>query len=335
MSVEKWIQLDVDQIEPVEVTPFEKARIKKQLLGTSIRSFKWRPLAASAIAAIGVTTVLGFSFPTVAAQIPFMSHVMAYFQDTNTEGYETYSTDIGLSQSSGGIEILVDKAVYDGTNVTIAFAINAEEAGQTIGVTTLQGTSIDGADGLSGSTELMRLGNDQYAGLAIIAPDFERGTPEHVQVNWEPVLLTADSASIEGDWSFEIALERIMGDVQLLNQVVKNDDVAFTLQSLERTPVSTVIEYEQVASTELLENWEFVTPSFRVSDDLGNVYLDEESGSGVASEEGALFTGSSSFGAIDEQATELIIVPLIQASAGSGKGREVMELEPIRVALSK
>lgn len=334
MSMEKWIELNTEEIELAEVTELEKRRIKQHLGVTTKPKRSWRPLLGSGVAAAGLLMVLGFSFPTVAAQIPFMSQVMSYFQDTDTEGYERYSSEIGMSQSSGDIEVLVDQAVFDGTSVTIAFAVDAKE--KEISLVTLQETSVKDANGLSGSTELIPLGDGTYAGLAIVTPDFKGETsPRDVQLTWNPLLYTPDGENVEGDWSFDLSLARIDGDIQLMNQVVQNADIRFTLTSMEQTPVSTIIAYEQLTEPEFLAEWGFISPMFRAYDDLGNVYLDEESGSGVASKEGTVFKGTSSFGAIDEEATTLTIVPLIMASQGSGAGHEVIELEPLTIELNE
>ena len=58
---------------------------------------------------------------------------------------------------------------------------------------------------------------------------------------------------VKGDWSFDFSLERLEGDLQLVNETVQHKDVNFTLQSVEFTDVSTVIAYEQVVTDELLE----------------------------------------------------------------------------------
>lgn len=90
-----------------------------------------------------------------------------------------------------------------------------------------------------------------------------------------------------------------------------------------------------MVTDELLKSWESVTPVFRVSDDLGHVYLDELSGGGMSHDNGKTFKGTTEFGKIQEGASQLIIQPIEIASLNFGKGHIEIELDPIVIELNQ
>lgn len=342
MSMKEWMDLDINQLELLEVDDLEKARVKKHVLNKRKKSPIWRNMVISAALGLSALTVAtGFAFPSLASQIPFMDHVISYFDDEEQhyKNFETFSTEIGLAQSSNGITVMIDNAVYDGTNVTVAYAIETEhDFGDTMNVGGGNWFDVSGSIGSRGGDQITKISDNHYVGLATITPLFEgEKHPETIEITWEPnsFYSFSDDLEIEGDWSFAFSLNRVEGDIQLVNETVQQKDVSFTLKSLEFTDVSTVISYEQVVSDELLKEWPSVTPTFHISDDLGHVYLDGGGGGGTSHDNGKTFYGTTDFGTIQEGASKLIIQPVGIASLMSGKGHIEVELEPIVIELEQ
>ncbi|MER2170989.1 MAG: DUF4179 domain-containing protein, partial [Psychrobacillus psychrodurans] len=127
MSLKKWMDLDIDNLDFVEVTDMEKARVKQHVLKKHKKAPLWRNIAVASIVVLSATVTTGFAFPTIASQIPFMENIIGYFtDDERSSNFETFSTDIGLVETSNGTTVMIENAVYDGTNITVSYAIETE-----------------------------------------------------------------------------------------------------------------------------------------------------------------------------------------------------------------
>ncbi|MEK5485144.1 DUF4179 domain-containing protein [Lysinibacillus sp. FSL M8-0355] len=340
MSMKEWIDIDIDQLELLDVTDIEKARVKQHVLKQRKKAPIWSNIAVAAVIIVGASTATGFAFPSLAAQIPFMDHVINYFNDEEQhyKNFEAFSTDIGLAQTSNGITVMIDNAVYDGTNITVSYAIETEHPfGENLDTLAPHWFDVKGSIASDGTGKITKISNTRYVGIATLTPHFKDDVyPETVQLTWEPTTFTNhEGVEGKGDWSFDFSLDRLEGDIQLVNETVQRKDMNFTLKSVEFTDVSTVIAYEQVVTDELLEQWPSVTPVFRVSDDLGHVYMNGTGGGGVSTDNGKNFEGTTAFGPIQEGASQLIIQPVEIASLMSGQGHTEIELDPIVIELKK
>lgn len=325
---------------PKELHERSKLGVKKAKAEHQKRRFK-NPLVAAAMILGLSTTSVAFAFPSIASQIPFMDNVIGFFhgEERDYKNFETFSTDIGLAQTSNGTTVMIDNAVYDGTNITISFAVETEqEFEQEMELYATNWFDIVGASGIRGSEKITKISDNRYVGLASFTPNFKEDEyPETVEITWNPGAFNSISneLSVEGDWSFSFSLNRLEGDRVLLNETVRNDRVNFTLKSVEFTDVSTIMNYEQVISDKLLKEWASVTPVFNVTDDLGNVYMHGTSGGGQTADNYKTFKGTSDFGPIQKGAAKLFIHPIQIASLNSGKGHTKIELEPIVIELKK
>lgn len=341
MSMKEWIDMDIDQLELLDVTDIEKARVKQHVLKKRKKTPIWRNIAVAAVIIVGASTATGFAFPSLASQIPFMDNVINYFNDEEQhyKNFEAFSTDIGLAQTSNGITVMIDNAVYDGTNITVSFAIETDhDFGKAMRISAPNWFDVVGASGSGGGSQITKISDTRYVGLSTFTPHFkDEKYPETVEITWSPQAFysMSNDLEVEGDWSFDFSLDRLEGDIQLVNETVQSKDVNFTLKSVEFTDVSTVIAYEQVVTDELLEQWPSVTPVFRVSDDLGHVYMNGTGGGGVSPDNGKTFEGTTAFGTIQEGASQLIIQPVEIASLMSGQGHTEIELDPIVIELKK
>ncbi|MDQ0233488.1 DUF4179 domain-containing protein [Metabacillus malikii] len=340
-KINDLLNLDIETIEPVDVTPFEKAKLKKHVMQNSRKKHMnlWRSLTAAAIITIGCTATAGFAFPSVASQIPFMEHVISYFNDDNKYvGFEQFSTDIGLVQTSNGVTMMIDDAVYDGTTVTISFAIESEKnLGEQVKFRMPHRLDIGNASGLGGYTNIEKISDTRYVGIASYTPIFESGTsPEQVQVSWKPTTLIDynNTPQLEGDWSFEFSLSRITGETQLVNEAISKDGVTLVIQSVEQTGLSTVIKYEQTINEAVNKKWEDVSPIFTITDDLGNHY-GADGGGASSKDHGITYNGTLTINKVDERATKLFVEPIAILSKLSGKGHEQLPMETIEIELTE
>ncbi|MFB5089461.1 DUF4179 domain-containing protein [Psychrobacillus sp. PGGUH221] len=335
------INQELQKIEiPKELYERSKIGVKKAKAEKQNRRFKNPLVAAAMILGLSITSV-AFAFPSIASQIPFMDNVINFFNDEEQhyKDFGEFSTEIGLVQKSNGVTVMIDNAVYDGTNVTVSFAIETDyNFDERMDVRAPNWFYVREAGGSGGTFRITKISENRYAGLSTFTPNFKDNQhPEKIEVTWKPESFYSPSNDFEvkGDWSFAFTLNRLEGDLQLLNKTVQQENVSFTLQSIEYTDVSTIISYEQVVTDELLTEWESVTPVFHVTDDLGNVYVNGTGGGGKTTNDYKTYKGTSDFGTIQEGASKLIIQPIQIASLNYGKGHLEIELEPIVIDLKK
>lgn len=341
MSMKEWMELDIDEIELESVTELEKKRIKNHILKNHKKKKSiWKPLAFAASMLLFGTIATAFAFPSVASQIPFMSNVISYLDDDFGQytNFEAFSSELGLVDSDNGVAILIDNAVYDGTNIVVSYALETDkDLGKSL---MLSGGGnwfdVKGATGMRGSDQIIQIDDKRYVGVAEFTPTFKDGIQPHtIEVTWKPkaIFNYETDLEIKGDWSFQFSLDRIDGTVLTLNETTTQDDVSFTVNSLELTNVSTILSYKQFASEQLRKSWLSITPTFIIKDDLGNIYLNRTGGGGQTSDGFITYTGTTSFGSIKEGATKLYIETIAVASLENGRGHEEIPLGTIVVDL--
>ncbi len=341
----EWVELDIDSIEPVEITSVEKKKVKHHVMKHSKRGKSpiWRNAAAAVMLLLGGTATMGVAFPSVASQIPFMSDVISYFQDEDNlyAHFDEFSTGIGLAKTSNGTTMMIDHAVYDGTSITVSYAVETErDVGSGLKGKVPYGFEVKEGNGYgSSSVGLKQISDTRYVGMTTFSPYFKKGeaSPETVHVTWKPIGFENEAGEtvIEGDWSFEFTLSRIDGEVQLVNEYVSKDGVTLRLQSVERTDISTVLQFEQTIDDAVAKEWPDVSPVFDITDDLGNVYPRSGAGGGVSHDAGRTYKWTIATGTIHEDATKLIIQPTAILSLMYGRGHEELPMDPIEVQLEK
>ncbi len=337
-SYKDWLNLDVDTIEPMHMSNAKKADIKTTILANSRKKksfMRFRHLTAAAIIGVSAVTALSFTFPTVASQIPFMQNVFSYFQNDMDVEFEKYATVIGQVQTDNGISVMIDNAVYDGTAITVSYAVETDKE---LGDRPREENffDIEKSKGWSATGRpLQKVSDTTYVGLAKITPRFANTPPNEVVLSWEPYSFTNTETETElkGNWQFDFKLTKLESDFQLINESIEQDGVTILIKSFETNDMSTVIHYEQFIDADALKQWDSVAAQFdTIHDDLGNTYLYNGNGN-TSSNNGRSWTSSGSIRSIDPNATSLTFVPTIYSSLGSGKGVETKKMEPIIIEL--
>lgn len=330
-----------EEMEPMDVSDGEKEAMKKLVKRKIRRKSRipkvWSNVAAAAVITVASITTIGIGFPTLASQIPIVNNIFAYFnedQDGFYTGYKEFATGVGQVQTSNGVTMAVDHAVYDGKTITLTYSVETEKD---LGTNSIAGGSMNvrRASGSSSSaTMLEKVGNDQYVGMVTATPHFE-SEQESVTVKWQPESLTNYDTmeEIKGDWKFDFTLKEVQGEVQSVAESTSKEGIKVTINEIRSTDISTVIEYSQKVDRSVSEMWEWVTAELFVMDNLGNEY--KVNGNGGHSENEQDFYWSATMGKINEQATSLFFTPEVILSEGSGQGHETLTLDPIEVKLEK
>ena len=339
-NYKKWLDLDVDTIEPINVSDARKTAIKRQVLTNNPKRKRFihlSRLTVAAIIVISAVTTMSFTFPTVASQIPFMQNIISYFANENSiyENYNEFATEIGHTQVSNDASVMIENAVYDGKSLTVSYAIETEvELGSN--PYTSGHFDVEGSTGMSGSSSIRKINDTTYVGIENITPHFNNTAPNQIEVNWQPkTFINQDTnTQISGDWEFNFTLTKLDNEIQVVNQSVTDHGVTVLVSSLEKNEMSTVIEFESVVEEEnILKKWPYVSVQFdTIEDNLGNTYVANGNG-GRSENDGVTFKSSATIKALEPNATSLKLVPIIYYSLGSGLGLETKEMETIIIEL--
>src|SRR5690606_31775870 len=166
------------------------AIIEQAFFETSAAKKKQRRWLAPAVAASVRSAAVLTASPALAnymAQIPVIGNVFAIFseEERGLLEYERFSEDVGLSQTSNGITISIEQAVYDGTKVTFTYTVESDQKLDSSAHLTGSPILLE-AEGPTGGMEWEPV-EGGIAGIAEILHLDEEA--KQVNVQWEPVSL--------------------------------------------------------------------------------------------------------------------------------------------------
>mgnify|MGYP000051858962 CR=1 FL=1 len=282
------------------------------------KRFNWLlPAAAASVLAIGISTAALTASPALAnymAELPVIGNVFSIFAEEE-EGllqYERFSEEVGLSQTSNGITISIDQAVYDGTNVTFTYTVTAkEELDDSAHVTGIP--HLLEADGPNASMTWEVI-DGQIAGMNAIT-HVSKDTAQ-VNVLWEPESLATEEGEIKGDWKFAFAVDQLIKEPIPLDEKVTESGVTVHFTEVTFTGIAVNIAYQQLVDPALLEEWEHVEAELIAKDNLGHVYKVPYNGGtaygGARTREDLFWTATMR--GLDPTATSLTFYPIATLS---------------------
>ena len=350
------LNIDVD-LEPMEVSAFEKEKIKRTVLKTKKKKHITRNIVAAVIFLAVSSVTVGSTFPAFAANIPIIGNVFKLFihhEKYVFDHYDTYSTNIGMSKESNGVEVTVTDAVYDGENITIAYTITSEtDLGER---PILEGDLI--ADELKNRYRdggydvnyiVQKISNHEYAVLFVY--ELIRGTkPDKVHITLEGdqiIDLNNVNNSVQGSWSFAFALNKLESIDEKLNKAnltTQINGIRVSAAKLTKTPISTAFYLtEEAALTEEDGEWRGLRIDYTISDNLGNKYNSiHYKGTGHSTDfEGRANHPRITIKNVDERATSVIITPIVNVykmnDHRTGELKQVnkpYEMNPIKVPVN-
>lgn len=302
-DLNKWLTTDIEDIPKANVSELEKKQLKKRILGQRSKSFWLKNLALAAGIAVAVSTTTFVAFPSLASQIPILQDIVSYFDDDELifNHFSEVAQPIGLEETSNGSTITIEEAVFDGTSVTVAFALQ----------TTTDLGAFPNANGLleapwtrgSGSfTSMNKVNDTTYAGMITMAPNFLWRAPQTVKLTWTPESFTdmETGAKVVGDWEFIFKLNSLNSVKVPIRKTVDFEGGSYKLDKLRLTKLSTVLTMQKkdINEDRYITDWQLV-------DNLGNAYPMHF---GTGSESQLQFT----FEALDPQASSVQIVPMVK-----------------------
>ncbi|MEO4053907.1 DUF4179 domain-containing protein [Solibacillus sp. CAU 1738] len=308
-DLQEMLQLNIDEIEPESVKKLEKKRVLHNILKKKKR-FTFRYAIAVSLLTCGIGSSVVLLSPTIASQIPIVQNIVDYFNGETTQFmyFDDYATVISSMQTSNGVTIEIADAVYDGTTVTIAFAIESEID---LGEPPLLGNPIEtnGTFEGGGVTSIKKVTNTTYAGVITLSPELDRRSPRTVNLSWKPgrVWNYETDEKIQGDWSFEFKLKKINVDRTHVEYADTKEGFTFKIPNVDISGYTINIPFDMEMPSKYVL---FTLPYsivFEVTDEFGTEYemlLNGASGTNKHKAE-----GSATFSNLQNDSKMLIITP--------------------------
>ena len=290
--------------------------------------------AAVAILSFVMVTSANVSpaFANFITQIPIMGHAFEYFilQEDYYEAYEEISTDIGISSESNGVEIVIEKAFFDGNSITLGFIIRTEE-------NLISAPSFEKFP----SVQNERVRNFGYDGEYVEGIGFVGmmnlndlvDTNDIVNIVWKPKSIIFDEQTIDGDWEFSFSLEKLEGTAIEINEQVSKEGVTVQLMDAVKTDVNLTINYLQDVHPSVHDRWAAVEAELFAIDNLGNEYeVPYNGGFGTeGADSGEDLTWNATIHGLNPDATSITFYPFAHLSNIGDSIR--IDFDPIIVEL--
>lgn len=326
------VQLDEKEFVELEASDIEKAQMKNQLKQRMTKKKKrgswWRQFAVASLF-IGLSgTILGFTFPAQAGSIPIVRDIFKFIDADRAalyENYKEFSTVIGLSDESKGIEITLNDAIYDGETMTVTMDIKSE---RTLGdqPNFSHMASFKDVNGGSFGLQIKKVDDFNYVGI-LTAGSFGQAPKDMANFKWkvDKILIEETNKVINGNWRFTFSVDATEQHTQVVNQSSEQDGVKITVKQITKTPMSVIVSIREQLAKQVSEQWNHISLEYSMMDDVGNVYEGKGMGGyGVPDDPSVMNTGKT-FEKIDKRATKLTIVPHLRMLKASANPREQSE----------
>lgn len=333
------ISIDADEFEEMEVSEFEKAKLKKVLKKSINKKNKTNSLlktvtATTIVVGLSVTT-FGITFPAYAKNIPVIDDIFRFFDQgelslnnsskENLSGsigtqeketglfydYKKFSSEINMMQESNGIKFSIIDAIFDGKTATLTYTIESE---QELGNAGISSPKIEGMNAMGGTSNTTKIDKNKYVGI-LTASNLENKKLDVANIEWniDSIQNPDNQTEIKGDWKFSFSLNAIDSQMKLSNNSSEKNGVKLNLEKISATPMSFIVYYNQEVSEKIGNTWDRVYVDLEIKDDLGNVYSGQGNG-GIGDEGGYNASWSKTFEKLDERATKLFITPHVSLS---------------------
>lgn len=285
-------KLNIDpDIQPMEVTDLDKARIKRAVMRNRKRKNHLpRNLSVAVAFFIAASITFGAAFPALAAKLPIVGNFFEQFVDHDDyvfEKFDSFSTDIGVTKESNGIRVTVTDAVYDGENIAIAYTIEGEQEFGTKPILEGGFHAEEFGDsyehyGYFPSYITKKVSDTEYAGLFVYQL-IEGPKPDEIHATWKGESIL-DVWNVEnefpGDWTFNLTLQALDGEetksLAEAGITSKADGVNVALTKMTKTPISTTLYLSEIVDLRSAviedEEWRGAQLTYVVTDNLGNEY---------------------------------------------------------------
>ncbi|MBN2984954.1 MULTISPECIES: DUF4179 domain-containing protein [Cohnella] len=300
------------------------------------RGLASRIVAMSSAVAIAVGSALAAAALSPQAeaalrQLPLVGSIFAQAHDWGLRQTDTagLTTAVGLTDTSNGIRLTLEKAVYDGIRFSAAFAMKTADGRKVEPAPGEYGITMDYAWNIKGESE-------RYAGKGSAVED-ESGKlvgfidvtpPERLPDSFVVGLKVSKIGDRTGDWSFSFPISSLKENSKIIEPIAasSNRQISISVREVKLTPMTTEIEfdYSQPSGVNL-------PIGFELMDGDGIALELISSQSGMTTEAGSAVSRGSwkiQFGPAPENTTKLFFRPYFYQNAPKAEYRIRMNEMP-------
>ncbi len=313
---ELFNSIDIDEKEFIEIETNEIESMKlKNSLKNSINTRKKKKgkyVLAASIAFVVVLT-LGVSFPTYARRIPIVGNVFSVLEDSIYKNYKESANEINITKESNGINITVNDAIFDGTNITLTYTIESNrDLGEDISLWNYIKLKEIEHSGSSTEHSFIKISENTYIGQDNISLfDLFKSPKDSIDFTLDirGIIDVDNGSETKGKWKFDISLDATEGKTTLVNKSVESEGVMATIERVTINPMSVLISYSQSVSDDIINKYDSVMMNLEVRDDLGNIY--EIKGHGSTGDTKMNQLSSITVEKLKDEAKKLIVTPKV------------------------
>ncbi|WP_025784476.1 DUF4179 domain-containing protein [Sporosarcina sp. D27] len=325
------IPVPSDELDLILADAFE---IKKK------RKFPFKKTVAytAAVAILSLCTIssayVSPAFAKFVTKIPVVGEAFDYFisQEDYYEAYDQISTDVGLLSTSNGIDLIIEKAFYDGNVVSLSYVIKSD-----LDLDLGKFPTFENVPTIDKKINNVSYEGDYIKGIGYVGMMTMKSfdvVGDTVNVLWEPTAIVIDEKTIEGNWSFAFSLNALEGTHIPINKHVSTEGVTVELIDAVKTDVNLTINYLQDVNPSVHDDWMAVEAELGAIDNLGNEYQVPYNG-GVGTkggDSGEDLTWNATVHGLNPDATSITFYPFAHLSNSQTDSKRI-DFQPITVEL--
>lgn len=325
------IKVPIEKLDMILTDSFIKKKKTKKAIFIQIAKYS----AAAVVLSLGIVSSAYVSptFANIITQIPIMGHAFEQFilKADYYQAYEEISTDIGIATESNGVEIIIEKAFFDGNTITLGFVIRTDNG---LDSTPLFENFPTVKNDLSQNVGYVGEYIDGIGFVGMMTISGLSATKETVNVAWSPKSISFDEQTIDGNWQFAFSLDKLEGKHMTINEQVDKDGVTVKLIDAIKTDVNLTINYLQDVHPSVHDRWTVVEAELFAVDNLGNEYkVPYNGGTGTKGGDSREdITWNATVHGLDPKATQITFYPFVYLS-NSQTDSERIDLDPMIVEL--
>lgn len=330
MNEKDIIKLEIEEIEPVEISDWEKMNIEKSVLRStsrkkySLKKWKWVSMVAM-LTFIFTSSVIWL--PAVANRLPIVQQLLKSNDNPQLQVFSDNATIINQIDESNGTSIELAEAFFDGTIVSVSYEMKHEEPIDEPplfwnGDLEVNGNKLDVL-----SHQIIKKNDATWIGM-FTARISDKAMDETINLQWRPKDFKGmkNTTLVEGAWNFQLELTPTRAYSRKINKPFGNEQYQLLCNQITEGKYITTLYFEGNL------DWDTEFLMVDIEDNLGNVY--EKVGATTIKSGSGRVNGYVEVFIPDSDIRTLIITPTIRiVDEKTLERKELVPLPSINISL--
>lgn len=328
MNEKDFIKMDIEKIEPVELSDWEMKNIEKSILHSSKKrsnkKFKWMSAIAMTILIVTSSTIW---LPAVADRLPIIQQLLQINANPQLQVFSDYATIINQIDESNGSTIELAEAFFDGSIISISYEMKHDKPMYGNPLFWMDHLEVNGNTLSTQSQQIIKKDDSTWIGM-FTARVSDEVINETINVQWSPKELkgTEYTTLVEGDWNYQLELTPTKANTKQINIPFGDEQYQLVYNQITMGKYTTTLYFEGNL------DWDTEVLMLEVKDNLGNVY--ENVGTNSFKSGTGQVNGYTELFVPDNDIQTLIITPTIRiVDEKTLAAKEFISLPIIKVPL--